>query len=94
MERADIVSEGFFSGLQFELYDLASDPKETTNLAEEQEVSFCCCCGIMWMSLTGGKMSKMQESAVGRMLALLEEEVARALALPKVQDHKQCRQIF
>ena len=30
--------EGFFSGLQFELYDLATDPKEKTNLAEKQEV--------------------------------------------------------
>ena len=39
LERsADVVSEGFFSGFQFELYDLATDPEETTNLAEEQEV--------------------------------------------------------
>ena len=40
------------------------------------------------MSLTGKKMSKMQESEVVRMLALLEQEAATALALPKVQNHK------
>ena len=34
-------------------------------------------------------MSKMQESEVVRMLAMLEEEAATALvALPKVQNHK------
>ena len=40
MERADIVSEGFFAGLRLELYDLASDPMETTNMAGGQEVTF------------------------------------------------------
>ena len=78
MERADIVSEGFFAGLRLELYDLASDPMETTNMAGGQEVTF------YWMNM---KMSKMQESEVVRMLALLEEEVTTALALPKVQNH-------
>ena len=33
-----VVGEGFFSGLQLELYDLATDPEETTNLVEEEEV--------------------------------------------------------
>ena len=32
---ADVVSEGFFLGL--ELFDLATDPEERTNLAEKQE---------------------------------------------------------
>ena len=85
MERADIVSEGFFSGLQFELYNLASDPKETTNLAEEQEVIT-----LLYLHICG--LSKMQESEVEKMLTLLEEEATTALALPKVQDHKYCKQ--
>ena len=33
------VHDGFFSQLQLELYDLATDPTEKTNLAEEQEVN-------------------------------------------------------
>ena len=32
------MHDGFFSQLQLELYDLATDPTEKTNLAEEQEV--------------------------------------------------------
>ena len=36
LERAaDVVSEGFFLGL--ELFDLATDPEERTSLAEKQE---------------------------------------------------------
>ena len=45
VERAaDVVAEGFFSGLQLELYDLATDPEERTNLAEKQEVV-----SLFWM---------------------------------------------
>ena len=38
LERAaDVVGEGFFLGVELELFDLATDPEERTNLAEKQE---------------------------------------------------------
>ena len=41
---ADVVGEGFFSGVQLELYDLATDPEEKNNLAKEQKVI-----SLLWM---------------------------------------------
>ena len=84
---ADVVSEGFFLGL--ELFDLATDPEERTSLAEKQEEVIY----WLWMFLdpstftTGWKMIKIQKGEVGRMLALLEEETTRALALTKVDNN-------
>ena len=77
---ADVVSEGFFLGL--ELFDLAADPEERTSLAEKQEEVIY----LLWMFLDPS-MTKIQEGELGRMLKLLEEETTRALALTKVDNN-------
>ena len=69
---ADVVSEGFFLGL--ELFDLATDPEERTSLAEKQEEVIY----WLWMFLDPS-MIKIQEGELGRMLKLLEEETTRSL---------------
>ena len=77
---SDVVSEGFFLGL--ELFDLATDPEERTSLAEKQEEVIY----WLWMFLDPS-MIKIQEGELGRMLKLLEEETTRALALTKVDNN-------
>ena len=77
---ADVVSEGFFLGL--ELFDLATDPEERTSLAEKQEEVIY----WLWMFLDPS-MIKIQEGELGRMLKLLEEETTTALALTKVDNN-------
>ena len=42
--KGAVVNQGFFSGLHLELYNLAEDPWETTNLIQDLEVNlwkFC-----------------------------------------------------
>ena len=83
LERAaDVVGEGFFLGVELELFDLATDPEERTNLAEKQEEVIY----WLWMFLDPS-MIKIQEGELGRMLKLLEEETTRALALTKVDNN-------
>ena len=36
-----VASQGFFSGLHIELYNLADDPEEKTNLIRDLEVNLC-----------------------------------------------------
>ena len=36
-----VASQGFFSGLNLELYNLAEDPEEKTNLIQDLEVNLC-----------------------------------------------------
>ena len=47
-----VVSQGFFSGLHLELYNLAEDPGETTNLIQDQQVMIFP--GIFCMDIDGG----------------------------------------
>ena len=70
-------------GLELELFDLANDPEERTNLAEKQEeVIYLSIRVYNWLEII-----KIQEGEVGRTSALLEEETTRALALTKVDNN-------
>ena len=40
-EGGAVASQGFFSGLHLELYNLADDPEEKTNLIQDLEVNLC-----------------------------------------------------
>ena len=51
-EGGAVASQGFFSGLHIELYNLAEDPEETTNLIQDQQVMIFP--GIFCMDLDGG----------------------------------------
>ena len=47
-----VVSQGFFSGLHLELYNLEEDPEETTNLIRDQQVMIFP--GILCVDVDGG----------------------------------------
>ena len=55
------MGEGFFLGLELELFDLAIDPEERTNLAEKQEeVIYLSIRVYNWLEII-----KIQEGEVG-----------------------------